>query len=307
MGVRTRLGITAGAPSLAARGFQPGRPEVRDVLGGCAAALLSGYTEGLTADDPAAAVHDIPLEPHLLGFAMEGAAAATTVRDAVSLGRARLTRRLLDAAGTRYRPLIHFGIGIGMSRIRKPLWWPAAYLDPMLRWLRADGAGFAECAFGGEAVLRRRAAHRYRCGTRCGIRNQGIGRVLWFTESADPDRLAERIASFPVRHHGDLISGIAFAAVLAGGGTTSDIDALPRLAGAHRAHLAQGAAFAAEVGAHTGRLPRGADAAVRTLAGTTADTAAAWSAEARTGLAAQGCTAAGHETWRARVRELSAY
>lgn len=285
----------------ARRGYRPGRPEVRAVLGPHARAFLEGYNATIGAEEPVTALAALAPDPAQRGFAVEGAAMAAVLLDLVTESAGRRVRSLLDLEGARHRHLIHFGAGFGLARLARTGWAGLEALDPLLRWLAFDGAGFSVAAFGDDEKVKAIAAHTLPCPEACAIRHQGVGRALWFIESAEPGPIAERIARFPGKHRGDLWSGVGFAATLAGGGTDQDVARLPELAGRYRPQLAQGAAFAAEVALLAGRRDHGAERAVPVLAGVSAEAAAGWSAEARSGLGRPDAGVAQHQLWRERV------
>lgn len=285
----------------ARRGYRPGRPAVRAVLGPHARAFLGGYNATLAAEDPEAALAQLDPAPAERGFAVEGAAMAAVLIDLASESGGRLVGRLLELEGVRYLHLIHFGAGFALSRLERSGWAGLEALDPLLRWLAFDGAGFSVAAFGDDARVRALAAHDFPCTAECAVRHQGVGRALWFIESAEPGPIAERIAGFPEQHRGDLWSGVGFAATLAGGGPAEDVERLPGLAGEHRPQLAQGAAFAAEVAVLAGEHGPDAERSVRILADASVEQAGAWSAEARSGLDGPGAGIGNHQLWRERL------
>lgn len=305
MPLREKLIIRPESLDYARRGYRPGRDAVRAVLGPHARAFLGGYNAVITAGRPAQALRDMTIPAGERGFAVEGAAMATVLLDLLSVARGRRTRQLLEMEGERYRHLIHFGAGFAFGRLRWRGWMGLGALDPMLRWLAFDGTGFSVAALGDDQQVRALAEHRFRCDTRCHVRHQGTGRALWFIESAEPARIAERISTFPAHHHGDLWSGVAFAATLAGGGTPADVDLLTGLAGADWPHLAQGAAFAAEVCRQAGHSQDSAESVVRTLTGVPLAEAAAWSVEARDSVRTPDATVEQHQSWRSGIRTLA--
>lgn len=289
----------------AQRGYRPGRPEVRAVLAPHARAFLGGYNATIRAGELIPALAALAPDPAERGFAVEGAAMAAVLLDLVTESGGRRVTRLFDLEGARHRHLIHFGAGFGLARLARTGWASLESLDPLLRWLAFDGSGFSIAAFGNDAQVKALAAHSFACDETCPIRHQGVGRALWFIESAEPAAIAGRIAGFPEKHHGDLWSGVGFAATLAGGGTREDVARVPELAGQHHPQLAQGAAFAAEVALLANRRDAGAERVVPVLVGASLEAAAAWSVEARSGLDRLDATAAAHQLWRERIMEAA--
>lgn len=300
MSLREKLTIKPEGLDFARRGYQPGRPEVRAVLGPHARSFVGGYNAMVLAASPAAALAKLDVPAAEKGFAVEGVAMGAVLLDLLTVARGRRTRELLAMEGDRYRHLIHFGAGFAISRLRWRGWLGLGSLDHSLRWLAYDGAGFSVVALGDDRRVRELGRHRFRCSPLCTIRHQGVGRAIWFIESADTDRVADRIATFPQHHYGDLWSGIAFAATLAGAISPDDARHLAARAGQYRPHLAQGAAFAAEVCEQAGHRLAGADQVAGILAGVPLPQAAALSAHARRELNGPGV--AQHELWRERLR-----
>ena len=215
MSLREQLIIKPEGLDFATRGYQPGRPEVRAILGPHAQSFVGGYNGMIMAGNPAVALAEFDVPAAERAFAVEGIAMAAVLLDLLTAARGRRTRKLLAMEGDQHRHLVHFGAGFAISRLRWRGWLGLGSLDPVLRWLAYDGAGFSVAALGDDHRVRELGRHQFRCNQRCSIRHQGVGRAVWFIESADLARVTGRIASFPRHHHGDLWSGIAFAAVMA--------------------------------------------------------------------------------------------
>jgi hypothetical protein len=112
---------------------------------------------------------------------------------------------------------------------------------------------------------------------------------------------AVRAAAEP--RHADLWSGIGLACAYAGGADNATITRLVSAAGAHRLHLAQGAAFAAEARRRAGNPAPHTEQACRLAAGVSAERAADLTGIARRGLAADG-RAETYQAWRGAIRNL---
>ncbi|MFE3176321.1 DUF1702 family protein [Amycolatopsis sp. NPDC059090] len=298
-----KLIIKPSALDFPSRGYRPGRPDVRTVLGAHSQAFLGGYNAAVAASDPVSALRRLVIPAAERGFAVEGGAMAAVLLDMLTLSRGRRTRELLAAEGDRYRHFVHIGAGFAMGKLRWRGWAGLGVLDPLLRWLAFDGWGFAIGALGDDARVRELARHRRACGVRCAIRHQGVGRAVWFIESTEPESIAGRIRSFPRHHHGDLWSGVGFAATVAGGCAPEDLGWLPELAGEHVPHLVQGTAFAAEVLTRAGLETEDVQSVVKALAGVELAEAASWSVRARAGLEHAGARAEDHQLWRSRIRD----
>lgn len=283
-------------------------------------AFLEGFNEtvaGPGGDRLAASLDAIPEE--FRGFAYEGAGMGCAVLDLMTLSGGRRLRALMEGPGEAYPHLIHVGVGWAFARLRLRPWKALRAGDPLLRWLAFDGFGFHQGFLHADQVVGCGHVERGLNGVRRQVRDQGLGRALWFHECADPEGVALRIAEFPASRRPDLWSGIGLAATYAGGCTEDELVALAELAVATtasradgpetaaaspvRAHLAQGAAFAAAARLRSGLpLPEHVLAGARILTGADAHTAAAWTDAAlpEPGTCPDGMA---YQAWRAGIRQ----
>jgi hypothetical protein len=271
----------------------------RDVLESAARAFLTGLnavsdgdlTERLGA-----------LDPEHVGFACEGAGMGAAMLDLVTFGRGRRVAALLAGPAAAHPHLVHVGVGWAYARLRLRPGRGSPAADPLLRWLAWDGYGFHQGFFHANRVI---GGQRVEWGLPPdvrAVRDQGLGRALWFHECAEPDGVALRIAEFDPARRADLWSGIGLAATYAGGERADELDRLRDLAGPHRARLAQGCAFACKARLVSGVVPEHTALAARVLAGTDVATAAGWTDEARAVL--QTATLADYQRWRAGISTL---
>jgi len=287
------------------RGFRTGAPETRRSLETSAAAFLAGFN--LMLRTPAGRAPDLSGQPPTWqGFSAEGAAMAAALLDGLNPGRGRRFAALLDAYQSSHVHLIQVGVGWADAKLHRA--GPSRYVvdEPLLRWLSYDGRGFCRAFFASEQGMRRWARHPARCEATCDILYQGVGRSLWFRECGDPDAIGARILQLPLRHHGDLWSGVGLAAAYAGGVPAEVYQRLRERGGEHAPALAQGAAFGAEAWRRCGYAPAHAHTAVTTLAGTDLDEAATWTDQAQYGLNRPGAGPADYRTWRRRIQQRAA-
>jgi hypothetical protein len=303
---RRLLGISPQETAFWRRGFPCASGEARDSLERAGRAFVAGYHAALEETDLGDVVIQLNLiELSLQGFAYEGAAMAFALLDSLTPWKRNRIGAFLHGPGVPHRYMVHVGIGWAMARlpwVRNAASRPS--LDPLLRWLVFDGYGFHEAYFHPRRFVEGQAAARLRDSYAARVVDQGIGRALWFVNGADPDRIADVIASFPASRRPDLWSGLGLAATYAGGTDQLGLEALRELAEAHLAHAAQGAAFAAKARLHAGNPTPHTDRAIRVLCGVSARTAAAITDEALQGLQAN----AGeqelppYEIWRQRIQ-----
>lgn len=244
------------------------------------------------------------IDPELRGFAYEGAGMACTVLDLLTFSSGRRLTELLSGSARAYPHMVLVGAGWAYARLRLRPWWGIRPRDPLLRWLAWDGFGFhqgfflADRAVGGQRVERGLAS-----GQRA-IRDQGLGRSLWFHECADPDGVALRIGEFSPARRADLWSGIGLAATYAGAAEPDELERLVVLAGRHHAELAQGCAFACKARHVSAVVPAHTEKAAAVLAGVTSGEAAAWTDQAQAGLGSGPHTAGHFHQWRVEIRRL---
>lgn len=221
--------------------------------------------------------------------------------DAISPWRRPRLPLFIDLA-ERHVYVVHVGVGWALARGGSCEGRTFGRLDPLLRWLALDGAGFHDGythVWHGQAPLRRRGTLSV-YGARAF--DHGLGRSLWFTTIADPHRIAATIALAEPSRRPDLWSGIGLACAYAGGVTASEIAALGEACGRLRPHLAQGVAFAAEAHVRaSGSAPPHTELAAQLLCGLPADAAARAAREAAIGLSSEHGEPE-YETWRHRLR-----
>jgi hypothetical protein len=274
--------------------------------------FANGYNAGL--HNPLGPIELSGIPHRLRGFAVEGAAMSRTLLDLLTLGRGRRLRSLATAHGDRYIHLVYVGAGWAFARLRLPPWtatplrgWsgvPFGGDAPVLRHLAWDGWGFHQAFFRADRVFGR---HRVEVPARGGarpVRDQGVGRALWFHARAEPERTGEIIATFPEPRRPDLWAGVGLAASYTGVLAPGQYDTMLGQAGDFRAALGQGAAFAAKAHLLSGTIPPDSRACVEALTGCPAETAADWTDEAlRRVMDSEGRRDIGeYQRWRALIQ-----
>src|SRR2546429_76531 len=113
----------------------------------------------------------------------------------VSPARRMLARALWQGSGPG-------GLGVrpGLRRSVTP--------DPLLRWLAWDGFGFHQGFFHADRVVGGRVLERGLTADQRAIRDQGLGRSLWFHECADPEGIVLRVNEFARDRRADLWAGV---------------------------------------------------------------------------------------------------
>lgn len=275
----------------------------RCVLESCGRAFLDGLNAVADTSRVAEAARRIDaLDAQLRGFAYEGAAMGCALLDLLTLSRGRRVAELLHGPAQAYPHLVHVGVGWAYARLRLQPWWGIGGGDPLLRWLAWDGFGFHQGFFHSDATVGRTRMERGLRPEQRAIRDQGLGRALWFHECADPDGVALRIGEFPQDRRADLWSGIGLAATYAGGSTQEELAQLTRLAADQRAYLAQGCAFGCAARSRSGVVPEHVDRAASVLVGASVSEVAGWTDAALAELGPDPSTAGQYEQWRAGIR-----
>jgi enediyne biosynthesis protein E3 len=297
--------ISPDETKFARRGFARGEPRVQQHLETAGAAFVEGYNAAVAtprADELVATLNEI--ESMYRGFAFEGAAMALAMFDWITpWDRSRFERYLQTPCGDSHLYMLYVGVGWGMARIpwaRKNFECGMQRYDPLYRWLAVDGFGFHQGFFHyrehvtDEHVPRGLSLHAAR------VFDQGLGRSMWFSQCADPRRIAATIGKFSAARHADLWSGLALAASYAGGVDRSVLENLAEAARPFSANLAQGAAFAAKARQRAGNLVPHTKVACDVFCGTSAEEAAAVTDRCLKTLPPDGVEPA-YQAWRARI------
>lgn len=299
---RKALGIDPALTSFDARGFHGGTPAARATLQRHAGAFVDGFNIAVAVREDQLAERLRTVAEADRGFAYEGSAMALALLDTLTpLPGSRLAS-LLATHGRRHRYMVHVGAGWALAALRRR---PGAVLrsfDPFIRWLAVDGYGFHEGffhtrrSFSGRPPLRRPRGYEQR------VFDQGLGRSLWFVAVADVDAAADAVARLPARRRPDLWSGLGLAAAYTTVAPPADLDRLAELAGAHAAHVVQGAAFAVSARQEAGNVVAHTRVAAELLCGRCVEDVAELVDAARRDLWPDR-TGHGYEEWRTRIRE----
>lgn len=306
---RALFGISPEETSFARRGFRvsPGvnAGPVRERLEGVGRYFVHGYHAALEDGRPVplAARIEAEVERDFRGFAYEGAGMALALLDALIPGRRDRLARFLEGPGSAHAYIVHVGAGWVLGRLPLSPERLLPRLDPVLGWLALDGYGFHEGFFHWpRSVDGHEVPRKVRGYARRGF-DQGLGRSLWFVESADVERIPRTIGAFPPERRPDLWSGTGLACGYAGGRPRADVEALLRAASPYAPQLAQGVTFAAKARERAGIVTVYTTLACQVICGMSAAGAAALTDEALRGLPADRPGEPAFEVWRRRIQD----
>lgn len=289
----------------ARRGFTDGGIETTRRLEQIGRTFLQGYHEALNDETPATlALRLDATESAFCGFAYEGAAMGLALLDRLSTWRRNRLQAFLSGAGAKHAYMIHVGAGWAFARIpwlRGNFKRALARLDPLLRWLAVDGYGFHEGYFHWHLFLQKPERLNELQGYARHAFAQGLGRALWFIEGADVHRISAAVEHLPSLLHADLWSGVGLACTYAGGVERAAVERLRMAAGAYKAELAQGAAFAAKTRQRAGNETLHTEMACQVLCGLSSDEAAQIT-DVMLQLLPEDRDVPAYEIWRQRIR-----
>jgi hypothetical protein len=212
---------------------------------------LALKAQALAMKDDASAVasHLASADPEFVGFAIEGSSMGLFMLDHRSPlpdGSARLDM-VRVGPWARYSALRYAGVGLACGELGLAVDEYVAGESDLMAAFAVDGYAFH---FGFVAPSEHFAGQPWPLGVSGGVGrlfDVGLARSLWFSYGADPGPVANGVGAFPDDRQGDLWAGIGFAATYAGGLTDDGYATLRDGAGARRAFLATGSAFAAHV------------------------------------------------------------
>ena len=129
--------------------------------------------------------------------------------------------------------------------------------------------------------------------------DHGLGRSLWFSQCADPEKISKMIMAFDLHRQPDLWSGVGLACGYAGALPENGLRLLLRASGEFSPQLAQGVAFAAKARQRAANLMPFTERACQIICGMSADEAAQLTDEALENLSGD----VPYETWRCRIQQ----
>lgn len=297
---RTLLGTSFEKTTFAHPGFYRGKSQAHEQFHRIVHAFLHGYHAVLEDDRFEVLLPSLQIiEGEFRGFAFEGAALALTCFDFFFPWKRRF-QAFLQGPGASHSYALHIGAGWTLKSLpRNPIRFMSQY-DPLLAWLVIDGYGFSQGFSSWQHYLQEQARPARLSGYALRAFDQGLGRSLWFVKGADVHQLITAIQAFPSSRQSDLWSGVGVACTYAGGVESDCLQVLWEAAGRDRAHLAQGAVFAAMARKQAGNQVAYTHLACEILSGISAEEGTFLARKSMQGLPQN---AQAYEIWRSRVRK----
>ncbi len=290
------------------RGFSVGEAEKRANLERTEAIFVQGLL--LALQDGGSVryeLSDIEIDHESLGVLFEGTAMGLALLDLVTPWRRDRWQSFVAKEGANHIYTAYVGLGMAYARLRKNAMRRLPEVDPLWQWLVVDGFGFHQGYFQPQRFAYRHELVADFSGTYGEHAfDQGLGRSLWFVESASPRRIHKTISAFPESRQADIWSGLGLACSHAGGLQQDDLEKLRLMAGRHRPSLAQGAAFGAKVRKEAGAPTAHTDLACKVICGIAACEAAALADQVQAELARTSDTQGAYELWRRRIQNFFA-
>lgn len=288
--------------TFARRKFRGGDVEVQQHLEQIGRTILQGYHAAIADDNPETLVPRLnAVEAEWRGFAFEGAAMGLALLDYRMPWKQNRVEVFLAGGGADHSYMVHMGIGWVMARLHQPIEQSIVRLDPLLGWLAVDGYGFHEGYFYWQRYIKKQVIPSGLSDYALRVFDQGLGRSLWFVDSADVTCLPFTLYRFHPERRADLWSGIGLACAYAGGVDRPALESLRIASADYWPQLAQGVAFAAKARARAGNPAVHTDLACEVLCGMSAEAAAEMTDMALKNLQSDGALPA-YEVWRQRIQ-----
>lgn len=296
------LSISLQETTFARRKFRGGDVEVQQHLEQIGRIFLQGYHAVLTDDNPETLVpHLNAVEAEWRGFAYEGAAIGLALLDNLTPWKRNRVEVFLAGAGAEHTYMVHMGVGWVLARLHRPMEESIARLDSLLGWLAVDGYGFHEGYFHWKNYVKNQVIPSGLSDYALRVFDQGLGRSLWFVDSADVTCLPFTLYHFDPVRRADLWSGVGLACAYAGGVNRAALESLRIASSDYWPQLAQGVVFAAKARARAGNPAAHTELACQVLCGMSAEAAAEMMDMTLKNLQADG-TLPAYEVWRQRIQ-----
>ena len=152
-----------------------------------------------------------------------------------------------------HKAQVHVGLGWAIAKLNLPFLAVVNKIDTSLYYRVADGCGYYDGSFRHKQTTMNQQLPGYLPEAIMSMFDQGVGRSLWYTCSADINKIRSMIKSFPAVRQASLWRGIGIAVAYVGGCDDDTLKTLLQYAATNRIQLAYGAALASRsrMEAHT--------------------------------------------------------
>lgn len=208
---RRLLAISPRVASFAELGFAPCDEAVRGRLEKVLETFIHGYNLSLSIGDPEelAATLRGQFDAHHVGFAFEGAGMYYALCDLLAPWRPSRLCAFLEGPGRDHDYIAAVGAGFAVARVP---WgrrlWPSysRRLDPLVAWCVPDGYGFHQgMVHPGRTVAGRAASPTVLPAFARPLFDAGLGRSLWWSQGAEPRRIAQAIDAYPAARRPEVV------------------------------------------------------------------------------------------------------
>jgi enediyne biosynthesis protein E3 len=143
-----------------------------------------------------------------------------------------------------HKAQVHVGLGWAIAKLNLPFLAVVNKIDTSLYYRVADGCGYYDGSFRHKQTIMNRQLPGYIPNATMSMYDQGVGRSLWYTCSADINKICSMINSFPAVRQASLWRGIGIAVAYVGGCDDDTLKILLQYAATNRIQLTYGAALA---------------------------------------------------------------
>ena len=189
-------------------------PLVVERITSARSAFIHGYQAALKASRENLPILLKSLPFQKMGFALEGAAMATTMMDELSNSQDKFLTALLHERSETEIVFCAIGIGCATARLRKSPQWIPRCMDIHYKPAVADGYGFHQGFFNSQRFTGNRIHGKI--GELKDHYYIGLGRALWFAHLGCGENIALDISKMPQNQRIQLWRGVGTACAFTG-------------------------------------------------------------------------------------------
>ncbi len=183
-------------------------------------------------------------ETEFRSIAYESASMAIALKDLKENGRINTWLFYKNGPALAHKAQVHVGLGWAIAKLNLPFLPVVKKIDTLLYDRVLDGCGYYDGSFRHNQTIINRQLPGYLPEAGISMYDQGVGRSLWYTSSADIIKIHSVIKSFPAIRQASLWRGIGIAVAYVGGCDDETLKTLLQYASINRIQLTYGAALA---------------------------------------------------------------